>query len=100
MSKSSFREWISSNTSFTFKGVNGGGLKAFTEEIREALVMKSCVFPSSSCDRDSHFTPPQKLLKVTRSVSRVRETVGESNSLNPSESVILCHYLVTPCYVM
>lgn len=75
------------------------GLKAFTEEMREGVV-KSCVFPRSSCDYDFHFTPPQKLLQVTCSVSKVRETVGESNSLNLSESVILCHCLITLCYVM
>lgn len=100
MLKCSFRGWISSNTSFTFKCVKGGGLNAFTEDTREALVMKSCVFPSSSCDHDFHFTPPQKLLKVTCSVSKVRKTVGESNSLNLSESVILYHYLVTPCHII
>ncbi|KAI1241862.1 hypothetical protein IHE44_0005364 [Lamprotornis superbus] len=47
----------------------------------------------------SHVDGCEKLLKVTCSAYKVRETVGESKSLNLSESVILCHYLVTPCYV-
>lgn len=54
-----------------FEGFHRGDERSISGEL------KSCVFPSSSFDHNFHFTPPQKLLKVTCAVCKVRETVGE-----------------------